>query len=132
MVAKSDLVRISEYVWEVPRSFRSDMKVPARIYASEELLAMAFRDKTMEQLVNTAAMPGVVKWVLVMPDAHQGYGPPIGGVVPTRYPDGVISPGAVGYDIRGGLWTDFGAIPQHSQRRGPGGRRAKRVGPRNG
>jgi tRNA-splicing ligase RtcB len=103
MVAKSDLVRISEYVWEVPRSFRSDMKVPARIYASEELLAMAFRDKTMEQLVNTAAMPGVVKWVLVMPDAHQGYGPPIGGVVPTRYPDGVISPGAVGYDINCGV-----------------------------
>jgi len=103
MVEKSDLVRISEYVWEVPRSYRSDMRVPARIYASEELLAMAFRDKTMEQLVNTAAMPGVVKRVLVMPDAHQGYGPPIGGVVPTRYPDGVISPGAVGYDINCGV-----------------------------
>jgi tRNA-splicing ligase RtcB len=57
----------------------------------------------MEQLVNTAAMPGVVKRVLVMPDAHQGYGPPIGGVVPTRYPDGVISPGAVGYDINCGV-----------------------------
>jgi tRNA-splicing ligase RtcB len=57
----------------------------------------------MEQLVNTATMPGVVKWVLVMPDAHQGYGPPIGGVVPTRYPDGVISPGAVGYDINCGV-----------------------------
>ena len=103
MVVKSDLVRISEYVWEVPKSYRSDMRVPARIYASEELLAMAFRDKTMEQLVNTAAMPGVVKRVLVMPDAHQGYGPPIGGVVPTRYPDGVISPGAVGYDINCGV-----------------------------
>jgi tRNA-splicing ligase RtcB len=48
-------------------------------------------------------MPGVVKRVLVMPDAHQGYGPPIGGVVPTRYPDGVISPGAVGYDINCGV-----------------------------
>jgi tRNA-splicing ligase RtcB len=103
MVQKSDLVRISEYVWEVPKSYRSDMKVPARIYASEKLLNMAFRDRTMEQLVNTAAMPGVVKWVLVMPDAHQGYGPPIGGVVPTRYPDGVISPGAVGYDINCGV-----------------------------
>jgi tRNA-splicing ligase RtcB len=103
MVEKSDLVRISKYVWEVPKSYRSDMRVPARIYASEELLDMAFRDKTMEQLVNTAAMPGVVKRVLVMPDAHQGYGPPIGGVVPTRYPDGVISPGAVGYDINCGV-----------------------------
>jgi tRNA-splicing ligase RtcB (3'-phosphate/5'-hydroxy nucleic acid ligase) len=103
MVNKADLVRISEYLWEVPRSFRPDMNVPARIYTSETLLDLVFRDKTMEQLVNTAAMPGVVKNVLVMPDAHQGYGPPIGGVVPTRYPDGVISPGAVGYDINCGV-----------------------------
>ena len=103
MVAKSDLVRLSEYVWEVPKGYRPDMKVPARIYASEKLLEMALRDRTMEQLINTAAMPGVVKRVLVMPDAHQGYGPPIGGVVPTRFPDGVISPGAVGYDINCGV-----------------------------
>ena len=103
MITKSDLVRISEYVWEVPQSFRPDMRVPARIYASEELLDLAFRDKTFEQLVNTAALPGVVKRVLVMPDAHQGYGPPIGGVIATRYPEGVISPGAVGYDINCGV-----------------------------
>jgi len=103
MVQKSDLVRVSDYLWEIPKSFRSDMNVPARIYTSDQLLDMVFRDKTMEQLVNTAAMPGVVKNVLVMPDAHQGYGPPIGGVVPTRYPDGVISPGAVGYDINCGV-----------------------------
>ena len=100
---RSDLVRISEYVWEIPMSFRSDMHVPARIYASEELLELILRDRSLEQLVNTAAMPGVVKRVLVMPDAHQGYGPPIGGVVPTRYPEGVISPGAVGYDINCGV-----------------------------
>ena len=79
------------------------MRVPARIYASETLLALAFRDRSLEQLVNTAALPGVVKQVLVMPDAHQGYGPPIGGVVATRYPGGVISPGAVGYDINCGV-----------------------------
>ena len=103
MVQKSDLVRISDYVWEIPSSYRSDMRVPARIYASEELLELAFRDQTMEQLVNTAALPGVVKRVLVMPDAHQGYGLPIGGVVPTRYPSGVISPGGVGYDINCGV-----------------------------
>ncbi len=103
MIQKSDLVRVSEYAWEVPKSYRSDMRVPARIYTSEVLLEMAFGDQTMEQLVNTATLPGVVKRVLVMPDAHQGYGPPIGGVVPTRYPDGVISPGAVGYDINCGV-----------------------------
>jgi tRNA-splicing ligase RtcB (3'-phosphate/5'-hydroxy nucleic acid ligase) len=103
MVKRSDLTRVSEYAWEIPKSYRSDMNVPARIYTSEELLDMAFRDQTMEQLVNTAAMPGVIKRVMVMPDAHQGYGPPIGGVVPMRYPDGVISPGAVGYDINCGV-----------------------------
>jgi tRNA-splicing ligase RtcB (3'-phosphate/5'-hydroxy nucleic acid ligase) len=102
-VTKADLRRIDEYLWEIPTSFRSDMRVPARIYASEQLLDQIFRDKSLEQLVNTATLPGVVKWVLVMPDAHQGYGPPIGGVVPTRYPDGVISPGAVGYDINCGV-----------------------------
>jgi tRNA-splicing ligase RtcB len=103
MVQKSDLIRISKYIWEIPPSYRSDMKVPARIYASDDLLELIFRDQSLDQLVNTAAMPGVVKRVLVMPDAHQGYGPPIGGVVPTRYPDGVISPGAVGYDINCGV-----------------------------
>jgi len=103
MVQKSDLARISKYVWEIPPGYRSDMRVPARIYASEELLELAFRDQTMEQLVNTAALPGVVKRVMVMPDAHQGYGLPIGGVVPTRYPSGVISPGGVGYDINCGV-----------------------------
>ncbi len=103
MVSKADLVRVGEYAWEVPKGYRQDMKVPARIYASERLLEMAFRDNTMKQLVNTAAMPGVVKRVLVMPDAHQGYGLPIGGVVATRHPDGVISPGGVGYDINCGV-----------------------------
>ena len=103
MVSKADVVRISEYLWEVPKSYRANMKVPARIYATEELLGQVFGDKTMEQLVNTAAMPGVVKHVLVMPDAHQGYGLPIGGVVATRHPDGVISPGGVGYDINCGV-----------------------------
>lgn len=103
MITKKDLVRIDDYVWEIPKSFRPDMKVPARIFASEKLLDQIFRDASLEQLVNTATMPGVVKAVLVMPDAHQGYGPPIGGVVATRYPDGVISPGAVGYDINCGV-----------------------------
>jgi tRNA-splicing ligase RtcB len=103
MVKKTDLVRIGEYIWEIPKTYRSDMRVPARIYASETLLDQIFRDESLEQLVNTAAMPGVVRRVLVMPDAHQGYGPPIGGVVATRFPDGVISPGAVGYDINCGV-----------------------------
>ena len=103
MVTKQDLKRIADYLYEIPKSYRPDMRVPARIYADEELLEATFRDRTLEQLVNTATLPGVVKYVLVMPDAHQGYGPPIGGVIATRYPDGIISPGAVGYDINCGV-----------------------------
>ena len=103
MVDKKDLKRIEEYVYEIPKSFRPDMRVPARLYADEELLEAALGDRSMEQLINTATLPGVVKYTLAMPDIHQGYGPPIGGVIPLRTSDGVISPGAVGYDINCGV-----------------------------
>ncbi|MCZ7573916.1 MAG: RtcB family protein [Ardenticatenaceae bacterium] len=99
MVKKSDLKRVGEYVWEIPASFRSDMRVPARVYASEEVLAEALDDKSLEQLVNASTLPGVVQYTIAMPDVHQGYGFPVGGVAATRLPDGIISPGAIGYDI---------------------------------
>jgi len=79
------------------------MRVPARFYADPELLEGALGDKSLEQLVNTATLPGTVKYALAMPDIHQGYGFPIGGVVATELPDGVISPGGVGYDINCGV-----------------------------
>ncbi len=72
------------------------MRVPARVYADEELLEAALGDNSVVQLVNTATLPGVVRHAIVMPDIHQGYGFPIGGVVATRLPEGVISPGGVG------------------------------------
>ncbi len=103
MVSKKDMKRIEEYVYEIPKSFRPDMRVPARLYADEEILETALRDRSVEQLVNTATLPGVVKYTLAMPDIHQGYGPPIGGVIPSRISDGIISPGAVGYDINCGV-----------------------------
>jgi tRNA-splicing ligase RtcB len=99
MVSSRDFKRIDKYLYEVPQSFREDMRVPARFYADPELLAAALDDQSLEQLVNTATMPGVVKYALAMPDIHQGYGFPIGGVVATELPNGVISPGGVGYDI---------------------------------
>ena len=99
MVSKSDLVQIEPYLYEIPRSYRADMRVPARLYADAILLEKALQDRSLEQLVNTATLPGVVKWTLAMPDIHQGYGFPIGGVVATKLPHGVISPGGVGYDI---------------------------------
>jgi len=79
------------------------MRVPARLYADEQLLENLLADKSVEQLINTASLPGIVRYALAMPDIHQGYGFPIGGVVATKLPDGVISPGGVGYDINCGV-----------------------------
>lgn len=103
MVKKSDLKRVGAYIWEIPATFRSDMRVPARVYASEEILDEALDDKSLEQLVNASTLPGVVQYTIAMPDVHQGYGFPVGGVAATRLPDGIISPGAIGYDINCGV-----------------------------
>lgn len=103
MVRIRDLHRIDAYLYEIPSSFRPDMRVPARFYADEALIDNILGDRSLEQLVNTATLPGVVEHVLAMPDMHQGYGFPIGGVVATALPDGVISPGGVGYDINCGV-----------------------------
>jgi len=103
MVARKDLKQISPYLYEVPQSYREDMRVPARIYADETLLTSALQDRAIEQLINTATLPGIVSYALAMPDIHQGYGFSIGGVVATRESDGVISPGGVGYDINCGV-----------------------------
>ncbi len=103
MVQKSDFRRISDVVWEIPKEYRSDMTVPARLYASERMLDHILKDRSIEQLVNSATLPGLVKYAIAMPDIHQGYGFPIGGVVASRTSDGVISPGAIGYDINCGV-----------------------------
>ena len=103
MVAISDLKKISDYEWEIPQGFREDMRVPVRVFVTRDLLEQATRDKSLEQAVNAATLPGLVGYVTVMPDMHQGYGFPIGGVAATRYPEGVISPGAIGYDINCGV-----------------------------
>ncbi len=102
-VTRADLRQIDKVVYEVPKSFRPDMRVPAVFYADDEILAKALEDRSLEQLVNTATLPGIVGQALAMPDIHQGYGFPIGGVVATKLPSGVISPGGVGYDINCGV-----------------------------
>jgi tRNA-splicing ligase RtcB len=103
VLGRSHLQRVAENVWEIPVEFRDDMRVPARLYADEDLLDAALGDNSVLQLVNTATLPGVIRHAIAMPDIHQGYGFPIGGVVATRLPDGVISPGGVGYDINCGV-----------------------------
>ncbi|PMP94239.1 MAG: RNA-splicing ligase RtcB [Candidatus Aminicenantes bacterium] len=103
-----EIVRVSEFIWEIPKS--GEMKVPARIYASEKLIELAKRDQTLQQARNVACLPGIQRMSYVMPDAHQGYGFPIGGVAAFDLDEGIISPGGVGYDINCGvrlLRTDF-------------------------
>jgi tRNA-splicing ligase RtcB len=103
MVEKKDLIKITDVTWEIPTSYREDMRVPVRIFADEALIDAALGDKSFDQAVNTTTLPGLVSPVVVMPDVHQGYGFPIGGVAASRYPDGIISPGAIGYDINCGV-----------------------------
>src|SRR5512136_2270282 len=103
-----ELRKINDLVWEIPK--QGEMKVPALIYASARLLESVKRDPTLEQARNVACLPGIQRMSYVMPDAHQGYGFPIGGVAAFDVEDGVISPGGVGYDINCGvrlLRTDF-------------------------
>src|SRR5207249_3639681 len=99
----SELQRIDETLYEIPQDARADMRVPARVFADEEMLAAIRTDQSLEQLQNVATLPGVVEAALAMPDIHQGYGFPVGGVAATAPPDGVVSPGGVGYDINCGV-----------------------------
>ena len=99
----SELKKIEEYLWEIPKSFRNDMRAPARIYATEKMLKDISEDKSLEQLVNVATLPGIVGWALAMPDIHEGYGFPVGGVAAFDIEKGIISPGGIGYDINCGV-----------------------------
>jgi tRNA-splicing ligase RtcB len=97
----SELVRVGEVEWEIPR--RGAMRVPARVFADETILDAIRGDSSLEQLANMATLPGAVDAALAMPDVHQGYGFPVGGVLATESPEGVVSPGGVGYDINCGV-----------------------------
>jgi tRNA-splicing ligase RtcB len=103
MIRIQDLTRISPYEWEIPLTFNPEMRVPVHIFATRNLLEKIMDDRSLEQAMNAATLPGLVDKVYVMPDMHQGYGFPIGGVAATELPDGVISPGAIGYDINCGV-----------------------------
>jgi tRNA-splicing ligase RtcB len=93
---------VGDCVWEIPASEKPGMLVPARIYASDALLAR-MDEGVFEQVTNVACLPGIVRASLCMPDGHWGYGFPIGGVAAFRADDGVISPGGIGFDINCGM-----------------------------
>ena len=103
-----ELRKISDNVWEIPK--QGDMRVPAVIYSSARLLEDIRRDMTLTQARNVACLPGIERMSYVMPDAHWGYGFPIGGVAAFDLDAGIISPGGVGYDLNCGvrlLKTDY-------------------------
>ena len=98
---KQDFRKINDWLWEVEKTGK--MNVPARIYVNEKMLDEIFKDKSVEQLINTANLPGIINYSMAMPDIHEGYGFPIGGVAAMDSEKGVISPGGVGYDINCGM-----------------------------
>src|SRR6266545_1996590 len=102
-MSSSEPRRIDETLYEIPADARSDMRVPARVFADAELLEAISTDTSLEQLQNVATLPGIVEAAYAMPDIHQGYGFPVGGLAATELPDGVMSPGGVGYDINCGV-----------------------------
>ncbi len=103
-VRREDLIKINETLFEIPRSFRSDMRVPARLFANEHMLEDILHDKSLWQLVNVATLPGIQKAAYAMTDVHQGYGFPIGGVAATAIDEGgVICPGGIGFDLNCGI-----------------------------
>jgi tRNA-splicing ligase RtcB len=95
------LHRIDDYVWEIEQE--GEMRVPARVFASKELLDEISDDLTLNQLTNSTHLPGITNYAVCMPDGHQGYGFPVGGVGATDAETGCISPGAIGYDINCGV-----------------------------
>jgi tRNA-splicing ligase RtcB len=96
------LNKVDDNIYEVPIGYRPGMRVPGRIFVSPKLLEMV-EPGTVDQVANVATLSGIVKYSMAMPDAHLGYGFPIGGVAAFREDTGVISPGGVGFDINCGV-----------------------------
>ncbi|MBL7168771.1 RtcB family protein [Candidatus Bathyarchaeota archaeon] len=95
--------KVDDLIWEVPVEYNRHMRVPARVYADEALLNMMRMDDTLVQALNITQLPGIQKYGITLPDGHQGYGFPIGGVAAFDSEEGIITPGGVGYDINCGV-----------------------------
>jgi tRNA-splicing ligase RtcB len=100
---QGQLIKIDDYRWKIPESYKTGMRVAGLIYASKELLESIREEQTPEQVANVAFLPGIIGYSMAMPDIHWGYGFPIGGVAAMDTKDGVVSPGGVGYDINCGV-----------------------------
>lgn len=100
---RGPLLKKSDFIFEIPASYKQGMKVPGIVFANEELLALARQDQALEQVANVAFLPGIIKASMAMPDIHWGYGFPIGGVAAVDAKNGAVSPGGVGFDISCGV-----------------------------
>ncbi|HEX6645708.1 MAG TPA: RtcB family protein [Nitrososphaeraceae archaeon] len=95
--------KVNEFEFKINVDDSKKMNVPVTIYADDSLILKMSEDRTLDQAVNVSTLPGVRKHVVVLPDGHEGYGFPVGGVAATDMEEGVISPGGVGYDINCGV-----------------------------
>lgn len=102
MSIKENITEIRKNVWELPSSYKKEMRVPGRFYLEEEAL-QHLEDGAIEQIANVASLPGIQKFAIGLPDIHFGYGFPIGGVGAFSARTGVVSPGGVGFDINCGV-----------------------------
>lgn len=96
------LEKVNDYMWKIPQ-YKQGMRVPGMVFANQALLEKMKTDRTLWQCSNVTQLPGIYKHAITLPDGHEGYGFPIGGVAATDYTEGVISPGGVGYDINCGV-----------------------------
>ncbi len=97
------LHQLDSYRFEIPRSYKPQMRTSGLIFIDETMVAQLRQDQAAEQVANVATMPGILGRAMAMPDIHWGYGFPIGGVAAFDYDEGVISPGGIGFDINCGV-----------------------------
>jgi tRNA-splicing ligase RtcB len=102
-MSERQLKKIDDFRWEIPIGTIPGMRVPGIVYASEKLIEKMKQDRTLLQAAGVATMPGIYKHAIVLPDGHEGYGFPIGGVAALDFKEGGISPGGIGYDINCGV-----------------------------
>ncbi|HXX73263.1 MAG TPA: RtcB family protein [Candidatus Acidoferrales bacterium] len=95
--------QVDKFIWEIPQNTQPGMNVPGRIYADDALIEKMRTDATLQQCANVATLPGLYKYAITMPDGHEGYGFPIGGVAASDYNNGIVSPGGIGFDINCGV-----------------------------
>ncbi len=100
---REQIKKVGDVEYRIEEDPKRKMLVPVTIYADDSLLNKMVTDRTLDQAVNVATLPGMVKHVVVLPDGHEGYGFPVGGVAASDVNEGMISPGGVGYDVNCGV-----------------------------